>query len=371
MREIKSIIEAYRNPSARALKKALATVVHVQGSSYRRPGARMLVLEDGSITGAISGGCLENDALRKAQLAMATSAPRLVVYDTSNEEDASIGVQLGCNGVITVLFEPVLNQDDPKIKLLEKALLKREPSVVSTLFYAGKTKSHPGTCSITNSTDSSLEEYSNVYQQKVRPLALLQLNEQKSIHTAFPGPDEDQLNVFLEFIPPPVSLIIAGAGNDAVPLIELSETLGWESQVVDGRHTHLSTGRFPATCQLRLAKPEEVLDQIQPDQWTAFILVTHNFQYDKALLKILLPLQVPYIGILGPKKKMERMITELRNEGMNVTPEMLNKVYGPVGLEIGAEHPSEIALSIISEIQAVIAGKQGGFLRNKTDIIHT
>lgn len=371
MREIRSIIEAYYNPSTRAMKKALATVVHVKGSSYRRPGARMLVLENGSITGAISGGCLENDALRKAQLAMATSVPRLVVYDTSIEEDASIGVQLGCNGVITVLFEPVSDQNDPKIKLLEQVLFKRQPSVVSTVFYEGKIKSHPGTCSVTNSNDYCLDEHRTFYQKNLCPQALRQLKEQKSMHTVFSDEEKQKLNIFFEFIPPPISLVIAGAGNDAIPLIELANTLGWESRIVDGRHTHLSPGRFPASCQLRLAKPEEVLDQFAPDQWTVFILVTHNYQYDKALLKILLPLQVPYIGILGPKKKMDRMIKELREEGMNITSEMTQKLYGPVGLEIGAEHPSEIALSIISEIQAVITGKTGGFLRNKTDVIHT
>ncbi|MFZ9981675.1 MAG: XdhC family protein [Cyclobacteriaceae bacterium] len=371
MQEIKAILEMYHASESRGMKKALATVVHVRGSSYRRPGARMLVLEDGSITGAISGGCLENDALRKARLAMATDAPRLVVYDTSNEEDASIGVQLGCNGVITVLFESLSDEKDPKITLLENILKTREPSAVVTMFYGEKQDQHPGTCVVINSNEYFSVVFPDLNFEKLRELAARSLREQCSLNFKLPDRNGKELNTLVEFIPPPVSLVIAGAGNDAVPLIRIADTLGWDSQIVDGRHTHLSSGRFPPACQIRLAKPEQVLETIQPDSWTAFVLVTHNYQYDKDLLKYLLPLNVPYIGILGPKKKMERMLWELREEGTEITEEMLMKVFGPTGLEIGAEHPSEIALSVMAEIQAVINRKAGGFLRNKTDVIHS
>lgn len=135
--------------------------------------------------------------------------------------------------------------------------------------------------------------------------------------------------------------------------------------------TSNDSGRFPPSCQIRLAKPEQVLETIHPDEWTAFVMVTHNYQYDKALLKYLLPLNIPYIGILGPKKKMDRMIHELRDEGIDITEEMLQKIYGPVGLEIGAEHPSKIALSIAAEIQGVTTGKTVGFLRDKSNVIHS
>ena len=371
MREIKAILKDHFLADDRGMKRALATVVHVQGSSYRRPGARMLVWEDGRITGAISGGCLESDALRKAQLAMATNAPRLVVYDTSNEEDASIGVQLGCNGVITVLFEPITSENSEPLNLLEKILEKRQPSVVVTIVAEGKTDSHPGTSLVITHEKKIFSTLSSDLHEKVLNEAFGVLNHGTSKHLTVIGPEEKNLNVFLEYISPPIHLVIAGAGNDAVPLVEIAEILGWSTQVVDGRNTHTSGNRFPPSCAIRLAKPEEVLNGITPDAFTAFILVTHNFQYDKALLKILLPLEVPYIGILGPKKKLERMIHELREDGMSITEAMLEKVFGPIGLEIGAEHPAEIALSVLAEIQAVITGKPGGFLRDKTTVIHS
>jgi xanthine/CO dehydrogenase XdhC/CoxF family maturation factor len=370
MREIKAIVDQYLDPATAGLRKALATVVHVQGSSYRRPGARMLVLEDGRITGAISGGCLENDALRKAQIAMATNEPRLVVYDTSNEEDASFGVQLGCNGVITVLFEPVANENDSKINLLRQITESRHPAIAVTIFHDEKKYPHPGTCMVFGNKIQSLNLLPEETESQIKIHAHELLEEKKSAHTKIQNHQGVQLNCFLEFIPPPVSIIIAGAGNDAIPLVQLAEVLGWESQIVDGRHTHLSAEKFPPSCSLHLAAPEQVLEKINPDPWTAFILVTHNFKYDKALLKYLLPLQIPYIGILGPKKKMERMIMELKQEGADLSEEMMQKIHGPVGLEIGAEHPSEIALSIIAEIQAVTNNKTGGFLKNKNAVIH-
>jgi len=371
MREIEAILKDHFSTDNRDMKRALATVVHVQGSSYRRPGARMLVWEDGRITGAISGGCLESDALRKAQLAMATNAPRLVVYDTSNEEDASIGIQLGCNGVITVLFEPITSNHSGPLNLLDKIVEKRQPTVVVTMVAEGKTDLHPGTCLVITQEKKIFSTLSSDLHEKVLEEAIEVLNHGHSKHLILSGPEEKNLNVFLEYIAPPIHLVIAGAGNDAVPLVEMAEILGWSAHVVDGRNTHTSGNRFPPSCAVRLAKPEEALTGINPDPFTAFILITHNFQYDKALLKILLPLEVPYIGILGPKKKLDRMILELRQEGIFITEAMLKKVFGPVGLEIGAEHPAEIALSIFAEIQAVITGKPGGFLRDKTTVIHS
>jgi xanthine/CO dehydrogenase XdhC/CoxF family maturation factor len=141
--------------------------------------------------------------------------------------------------------------------------------------------------------------------------------------------------------------------------------------VVDGRSTHAKPERFVSACQVLVSKPEKVLEQIPIDEQTVFVMMTHNYNYDLAMLKALLQKKVAYIGILGPKKKLDRMLDELRNEGMQLSKEQLNTIYGPVGLEIGAETAEEIALSIIAEIKAVLSGKTGGSLRNKQDVIHS
>jgi xanthine/CO dehydrogenase XdhC/CoxF family maturation factor len=164
---------------------------------------------------------------------------------------------------------------------------------------------------------------------------------------------------------------VVGAGNDAIPLMQIADTIGWEVRVVDGRGTHAKPERFVSACQVLVSRPEKVLEQIPIDDQTVFVLMTHNYNYDLAMLKSLLQRKVRYIGVLGPKKKLDRMLTEMRDEGMQLSGEQLNTIYGPVGLEIGAETAEEIAISIIAEIKAVLAGKPGGLLRNKQDVIHS
>ncbi len=167
------------------------------------------------------------------------------------------------------------------------------------------------------------------------------------------------VTAFIEFLKPSVSLVVVGAGNDAIPLVNIADAIGWEARVVDGRNTHAKPERFAAACQVLVSKPEKVLEQIPIDEQTVFVLMTHNYNYDLAMLKALLERDVKYIGVLGPKKKLERMLDELKDAGMKLTEKQLSSVYGPVGLEIGAETAEEIALSIIAEIKAVFAGKKG------------
>ncbi|HSK12506.1 MAG TPA: XdhC family protein, partial [Phnomibacter sp.] len=182
--------------------------------------------------------------------------------------------------------------------------------------------------------------------------------------------NEFNITAFIEFLRPAVSLVVVGAGNDAIPMMRIADTVGWDVRVVDGRNTHAKPERFASACQVLVSKPELVLDQIPMDDQTVFVMMTHNYNYDLAMLRALLDRDIPYIGMLGPRKKLDRMLNELKDEGMEITQAMLDRVYGPVGLEIGAETAEEIALSIIAEIQAVLNGKQGGQLRYKQDVIH-
>ena len=373
MKELLQIIKAYDTALHAGKKSAMAAVVHVDGSSYRRPGARMMVTDDGELTGAISGGCLEGDALRKAMLVLSQQQSKLITYDTSDEGDATIGIQLGCEGVIQVLFEPIDpgNKNNP-IQLLRKAVAFRQQSVLVTLVsLQDKKNKQPGTCLLMEANgnisgeipyaelqDAVMEDVQLVMQQQT---SLFKNYEYKNI----------SVTAFIEFLQPPVSLVVVGAGNDAIPMMQIADTLGWEVRVVDGRGTHAKSERFTAACQVLVSKPEKVLEQLAIDSQTVFVMMTHNYNYDLAMLKVLLQRKVIYIGILGPKKKLERMLDELRDEGIALTDEQLNSIYGPVGLEIGAETAEEIALSIIAEIKAVLSNKTGGSLRNKQDVIHS
>ena len=370
MKEIRDIIKAFDEALKLGKQTALATVVHVEGSSYRRPGARMLIEDDGQLTGAISGGCLEGDALRKALLVMNEKRSRLVTYDTMDDDDAKFGVGLGCNGIIQVLIEPidVSNPNNP-IQYLKKVNEKRQGAALVTLFSLQDRKDPQyGTCLLLKE-DGDLVQHVPVLKDVLLADANEALIIQNSCFKNYTS-DDHNITAFIEVIKPPVSIIIIGAGNDVVPVVNMADILGWETTVVDGRANYAKQERFVSACQVLVAKPENVLEQISIDEHSVFLLMTHNYNYDMAMLRQLLGKNVAYIGMLGPKKKRERMLNELKDEGLNFTEQQLSVLHSPVGLDIGAETSEEIALSILSEIKAFFANKDVQSLRTIKEVIH-
>lgn len=373
MKELSSILDAYDRAATKSCRSALATVVHLEGSSYRRPGARMLVTDEGEATGAISGGCLEGDALRKALAAIAQGQSKLVTYDTSDEEDASIGVQLGCAGVIQVLFEPIDtgNPANP-VELLRRAVAQRGHTMIATLFSLRNRRGpQPGTCLVMESDGST---YGHIPFEEMRDRLVADMAAcLTGSASSFQRYDlaDGEWTAFLQYIQPPARIVLVGAGNDAIPMMRIADTLGWEVHVVDGRSSHAREDRFAAACQVLVSRPEDALRKIPVDQRTAFVLMTHNYRYDLDMLKALLPMPIPYVGVLGPRKRLDRMLEELKQEGHDFSPQELAKLHGPTGLDIGAETAEEIALSVTSEIQAVLTGHNGGRLRDRRGGIHS
>jgi xanthine dehydrogenase accessory factor len=369
-KEIIDILAAFRDAQREGRQAALATVVHVEGSSYRRPGARMLVEDNGKITGAISGGCLEGDALRKALLAMNQRKNKLVTYNTLEGDDVEFGVQLGCNGIVHILFEPIeSNQVNNPIALLERSQSQRQDSVLVTLFslknFHGR---QPGTCFFFDGENmySTVKDESLEFDIKEDAATVLE-NKVSS----FSQYSANGLAAFVELLLPPVSLIVVGAGNDALPMVDMATYLGWHITVIDGRATHANPRRFPKAHRIIVGKPAEVMEQVEIDERTVFVLMTHNYNYDLVLIALLLQKECNYIGALGPKKRLERLLAELKEKGMTVTEEQRNRIYGPTGLDIGAEAAEEIALSVLAEIKAVLAERRGSFLRDRPDTIHS
>jgi xanthine/CO dehydrogenase XdhC/CoxF family maturation factor len=248
----------------------------------------------------------------------------------------------------------------------------RQQSVLVTLFsLENKRNEQPGTCLLmeANGNISGSIPYPEIEQFVMEDVHAAMANKQ-SAFKQYVG-NEFSITAFIEFLQPAVSLVVIGAGNDAIPMMQIADTIGWDVRVADGRNTHAKPERFASACQVLVSKPEKVLEQIPIDDQTVFVMMTHNYNYDLAMLKALLHKDVPYIGMLGPKKKLDRMLDELRDGGMTITDDMLEKVFGPTGLEIGAETAEEIALSIIAEIKAVLCNKPGGMLRYKEDVIHS
>lgn len=360
MKEINDIVWAFDEALIAEKKTALATVVHVSGSSYRRPGARMLVTEDGNITGAISGGCLEGDALRKAVLAITQGKKKLIVYNTLDEDDAKLGIQLGCNGIVSILFEPLDRENCIPIKILRNAIVNRIPSVIIT-GYSINNGEHVGTFLL----DDSLI----IEQQTLRNLSDQVLINRISSHSELTLNDNKQ-KIFFEYFTPAVSLIIVGAGNDVMPLVGMAKLVGWVVTMVDGRLSHANRQRFPSVKKIIVGKPYEIIDQLVFDNRTAVVLMTHNYNYDIEMLGLLKNKSLHYIGLLGPAAKRERMLEELSEKRIFFTKNEKENIYGPTGLNIGAETSAEIALSICSEIMAVLEQKNPSHLKKKQEPIH-
>src|SRR5215217_2254747 len=360
MKEINDIIAAQKKAVRAGLRSALATVVRVEGSSYRRPGARMLITEDGILTGAISGGCLEGDALKKALSAIHQQQNKLITYDTTDEDDAKFGVQLGCNGIVHILFEPIgINQDSNPITLLKTLQGDRESAVIATLF-SMEGKKQLGTALIYKEEKFKGEIPAVIETQLISDVQEAYGNRLSGFKTYKAG--DDLINGFIEFIVPPIALVIAGAGNDAQPLAEIAYQLGWQVTVADGRPTHATTQRFSHASKVLVAKPDQLLPQLEIDGQTAIVLMTHNYNYDTELLGLILETAAPYIGTLGPRKKLIRMLDELNIN----TAQNQKRIHGPVGMDIGAETAEEIAISIIAEIKSVLSGATGIPLKEKS-----
>jgi len=367
MKEISEILKAYSVAKAEEKKTALATVVKVEGSSYRQPGARMLVTEDGMLTGAISGGCLEGDALRKALLSINQKQNKLVTYNTSNEDDAEVGLQLGCNGIVHILFEYINDEiENNPIQLLQQLELERKEAVIVTVFSLKRNASQIGT-TLFFRKDSPVLTHDNEALSLISEVKEVLKNKTSAVKKLQKEKDSEAL---IEYIKPSISLVIAGAGNDIQPLVKMASVLGWKTSIGEGRATHATKKRFPKADQVSVVNPEHFLENIVIDDQTYFALMTHNYKYDLAVLKELLKTDFHYIGILGPKSKFNRMLDDLLIEGITVSEEQMKRIHTPIGFDIGAETSEEIALSIVSEIKAVASGRIGTSLKYKEGKIH-
>lgn len=368
MKEQKAIIEAYRNTDLSPRKVALATVVRVRGSSYRSPGARMLITDDGKWVGSISGGCLEGDALRKARQVMMNGKSMTVTYDTREESNQNLGIGLGCNGVIDVLIEPVKeNAENNPVKLFEELVGRDQPVALATIFDSEQYNGEKLTL------DNKGERFSTFTSKMLAEVVQRDLGkvfETRRSEVRDYDADGETVSVFLELIQPTIRLIIFGGGFDARPVSSLAKSLGWHVTVTDECAAHIAPRFFPGADNLSLCQRTFVARDFPINAFTACVLMSHNYEYDRDVLKAILPSPAPYIGILGPRKRFDRMVSELAGEGVHLQAEQFHRIHSPIGLDIGAETPDEIAVSIIAEIQSKFANRSGGFLRYRTGPIH-
>jgi xanthine dehydrogenase accessory factor len=298
------IFEIARAALQRDYRRAvLITLTAVEGSSYRKPGASMLITDEGRSTGAVSGGCLDSALREHAERVMATSAAHFLDLDTTADTDVLFGHGLGCPGTLRFLIEPFAAADVPE--------------------------------------------------------ALLRVAE--CAHRRTPTTIESRLNgdvVFAQQLQPPIRLIVVGAGNDAAPIVAMARELSWEVVVVDPRQAFAS--RFDGAI---VAGPEDLLKRISVDGRTAALLTTHHYIRDLEFLRVLCGTEARYIGVVGSKKRFESLLHELEVEGTRIDR---SRLFGPVGLDLGSETPAEIALAALAEIKAAFEERDGRPLREKS-----
>ncbi|WP_081891476.1 XdhC family protein [Verrucomicrobium sp. BvORR106] len=302
MKELRQIIERVRECPGQAW--ALATLVETRGSTYRKPGARMLVDEQGTTLGVLSGGCLEEEIARHGLELIDGAAARVIEFDTRR--------LYGCDGAVRILVEFIP-------PAAERGNLLTE---------LGHRVDHRGLCRLSSRYEG------------------------EELGTTLLAPDElvpERNGTFLHCVPLPVRLLLFGAGPEISPLLHLAQTLGWLT--------------------LQFTHATDLAEDFTPDAQTVALVMTHNFGRDLAVLHRLVPFQLPYVGLLGPRRRHQQLIGELLSLGASFA-DSLASLHAPAGLDLGSESPEEIALSIVSEVAAVLAQRHGGHLRDRAIPIH-
>lgn len=363
MKEIQEIIAAFEQTKQNE-KIALATVIEVSGSTYRRPGAKMLMTETGTRIGSISGGCLEEDVFEQAQAVMASGKPAVVQYDTTSADDIIWGLGLGCNGLVRIFIELLSPQLNP-VSFIAECWHQRQIGVMATVV---NSDTEIGKYLMLKQDGKVISELKFIASSVLND-AHIALNNGQSLLKLYQLP-QGEAQIFIEVIQPPIPLVIFGAGHDAQPVVKFGKALGWQVTVVDSRPDYAKKERFPAADAIIMSRPEQINKNISLDSGTVAVVMTHNYLHDQEILRTLLPSAVFYIGVLGPKSRTQQLIKELQVAGVESTSQQLQRVYGPVGLDLGADTPEAIALSIIAEIQAILNQRSGGFLKNRTQSIH-
>ncbi len=339
-------------------KMALATVVFVEGSSYRRIGARMLVFEDGNWIGGVSGGCLEGDALKKAKRAILNQYPSIITYDTREEDDYQIGVGLGCNGLIKVMFVPIVSgMVFHPIEVLNTSISSREITFLYHIIQSSH-KDILGRVYDQSSKDQLVNDTSKLGFDILGKLS--QNYSPKSTRLRFQN-DTDALDILVESIKPTVKLILMGHNKDIIGMCQCAIQLGWCISVF-GRLSKMPKEVFQLTNNVF---EYEDLSPNDFDAYTAFVLMTHDLDRDVLILKKLDNSKLKYIGIMGPKTRFDKLIEKLIVNDSSLNIQNLKDSYAPIGLDIGAVLPEEIHISIAAEIIAVFNERVGTSLRER------
>jgi len=332
--ELKKIFYEYEKAHKQRIASVLATVVHLEGSSYRRPGVKMLLLEDGSMVGAVSGGCVEKEIYRQALSVFKTSTTKMMTYDGR--------YRLGCEGVLYILIEP-FSPSEECIQLFKSTIKERKEFSIKSYY----TKEVGDNCTLGSVF---------VFDEKEIPIA------QKS-------QIDSTLEVLKQEMKPCFKLMIFGTEHDAVQLTAYATLTGWEVAIVATLQEDKKVTDFPGANEIITTLPKKIPVK-NIDQQTAIVIMTHSYVKDLKYLQALKDTNPVYIGILGPIKRREKLLNEFLEYYPDVSEDFVESIHGPAGLNIGAETPQEIAISVLSEILSVVRNREPAKLSHRLGQIH-
>lgn len=336
---------------------AIATLYAVEGSSYRQPGARLLVDGNGRVlAGAISGGCLEGDVAARAQTVCASGMPEILVYDLRADLQSIWGFDARCDGVAHVLLEPL-----PDLGWLESAeawRAARTPGMLITMVNGAFAGTHDA-----QRLPSALRAPAATLMDAAA-LTGLPVGGELDV-------DGERVRCLIAPVLPPISLVLVGAGRGAESFAAIAHALAWKITLVDHRPFVLESVALPAGATRVAARAETGIQHVPADAYSAVALLTHQFEHDQEWLARLLPLPIRYVGVLGSRHRADELLESVAARGLVISSRMKRMLHAPIGLDLGGESPESIALAAIAEIEATMHGRPGGSLRERQSPIHT
>ena len=368
MKDLQNVMARATAAAEDGLPWCLATLVKIEGSAYRRPGARMIVLSEDDRVGALSGGCLEGEIAEHAVAAMQRgTVSTLTLNDRLEDDPDSFGT--GCGGTIHVLLEPAMPDRHP-LRLVASAVDRRRPAVLATLVAESDLGIRSAQLLAFADAPGAERDPDDMLDDDLRTAidsASRDTLQSKQSEVTEIQRQEVRMTVLHEFIPPRPRLVVMGDGYDVEPVITCASSLGWETAIVGRRPLDTLRDTFPSAGEhYFVMHPEQVLQRVSVDPWTAVAIMSHNYQRDRAYLEAVSEAPCFYVGMLGPGRRTTQLLQEAKCASLLQG----ERFHAPVGLDVGAETPEEIALSLVTEIQAVLRGRRGGKLKDRPGPIH-
>ena len=321
---------------------ALAVVVHSDGSTYRKPGALMLIAGDGAYAGLLSGGCLESDLHEHALQVMASGTAKVITYDTGGSDDLLWGLGIGCEGLMQILLMRVGPQNDwQPLDLFASAHRRHERVAAAVVIASPDSTLPPGSVVLANGRQDGLQGLLVQAVTTGRPGVL--------------GGLSDPLRVLAVPVALPARLLLLGAGPDVQPLVDFAGRMAWRITVYDHRPAYAEPSRFPLAEQVLLGRPEALGEAVDLNRYDAAVVMSHHLPSDLAYLRVLSATRIPYVGLLGPARRREKLLADLGPEAA----QLLARLRSPIGINIGGRAPESVALSIVAEIHARLTGAPG------------